>query len=1511
MRQFTIATAILLFWSLIVHSIAIADTLKRGQDKRECMEHLRAIGKAIETYKAEHQDEMPDWLSDLYPKYLKAPQLLLCPADETGGVPAHFTTYKEPKMPCSYLYEFNPMPLASVGGFFDIVPEKDYTNKEIKKIQLKYFGNLVPVVRCRHHGKQVLNLGYGGRVYVSRPEWEWTPEAVKAVRSFFQSAIEQNPDGWDRALSLENMYKYFSMCDRLPELRVLLAKQSNLSVDALKILAEIYQSEGKINETIEIYSRMVHLVPNDTNIRFQLAKLYATVEDYHAAQNQCQQIIQLEPDNSKVYGLLAELDAIRDGHRIQKGFSEMHYLVKLEEMLLSSQKELKPAVRKARAILQESFGESTPVTRLKSLYQTLEKSLARFSGQWNTYTTSDGVINDYVYAIAQDSRGVLWIGTRRGVCQYDGENFTPFTINKELHESVTRAILIDDKREHIWFGTTSHGVFRYDGENLVNYTIEDGLAGDSIYNLLQDRNGFLWFTCGSGGLSRYDGKTFENFTTEDGLVHNQVYAITEDSRGNLWIGTRDGVSKYDGNIFTNFTEKEDGLVAHTVWAIAEDNDEHLWFGTNKSISRYGGGKLTNFTPNDGLVGDGISDILKDCEGNLWFSTRGQGAHCYNGTRLINLTRQDGLAGDDIRTVFEDREGNLWFGHGNANGLSRLSPGGLKNYGIQDGLPGTVVYSIAKDYRGNLWIATDGGIGKYDGTTFTQPIAESKRTLGNVSVILEDSARGRASGHNLWFAPKNRGLIRYDGTDYAYFTTLDGLVGNTVVSIIENKNGALWMATPGGGISRYDGKAFTSFTMADGIACDRVTSFTEDNHGNIWIGTDGGGISRYDGTQFTNFMSDDGLVDNRVRSIFTDTQGQIWIGTMSGASKYNGTSFTTPPQFIGEDIQTIIEDEDGYLWFGTANGGVIKTDGAAFTNITTADGLPNNRVSALQEDEDGNIWIGTEEGLTKYIPNPILPLIHIESVIAGRIYTTPTTISLPAGIGHLRINYRGISFRTRPEAMQYFYQLQRRDVERAASSFNDWQGPTNERNVDYLDLRPGTYIFKVKAVDIDLNYSEPASLEIKILPPPFYTRAGFIISSIFVAFFIPTITYALLLARQKRQQPFEPIPNPYMAGGPIRSEEMFFGREEDFRFVENKLKTEKEGIIIVFYGQRRCGKTSLLHQILNGRLGDDFMPVLIDMQEMVVYNDGEFYEKIADEISFGLSRLLDANTDEYDFRTEDTNPAHVFERFIDDIMEKLSDKVLLLMFDEYELIEEKMDDNILSSGIPTFFAGILERHPRISFIFTGSRHVEQQNPQYWSVLFGKSTAQRISLLSERDTLKLIKEPVADFVKYQRDVPQRIYRLTGGQPFYTQHICQLLIERLNEVERDKVYASDVEKTALELSDNSPPQMMYFWNEELNSKEKLALVLLERLLDKPENYASAGMVEEYIASREEDIYLETSETTRILDGLCQYELLQQEKVSEEAYEYRYKIDLFRYWVRRHQSISKVMREMDEEVK
>ena len=82
--------------------------------------------------------------------------------------------------------------------------------------------------------------------------------------------------------------------------------------------------------------------------------------------------------------------------------------------------------------------------------------------------------------------------------------------------------------------------------------------------------------------------------------------------------------------------------------------------------------------------------------------------------------------------------------------------------------------------------------------------------------------------------------------------------------------------------------------------------------------------------------------------------------------------------------------------------------------------------------------------------------------------------------------------------------------------------------------------------------------------------------------------------------FTPIANPYIVGNPIKTAEMFFGRQDDFDFIKRKLESGDKSYIIVLCGERRSGKTSILFQILSGRLGKNFIPILA--------NNGRFKER---------------------------------------------------------------------------------------------------------------------------------------------------------------------------------------------------------------------------------------------------------------------------------------------------------------
>ena len=146
-----------------------------------CKQHLVEIGKAIQAYHDENGD-FPEWLSELHPRYLPDANLLLCPADKVGGK-ALFPPNIDPKMPVSYGYGLHP-------GYRESTP-----------INRAMYGDVLPLVRCRHHMNkpfECLNLSFAFKVYPSSQVWEYTPEEMyetpeKAIKAL-EKGLQQHAD---------------------------------------------------------------------------------------------------------------------------------------------------------------------------------------------------------------------------------------------------------------------------------------------------------------------------------------------------------------------------------------------------------------------------------------------------------------------------------------------------------------------------------------------------------------------------------------------------------------------------------------------------------------------------------------------------------------------------------------------------------------------------------------------------------------------------------------------------------------------------------------------------------------------------------------------------------------------------------------------------------------------------------------------------------------------------------------------------------------------------------------------------------------------------------------------------------------------------------------------------------------------------------------------------------------------------------------------------------------------
>jgi len=135
-----------------------------AQEKEACIKNLKRIYEAIQAYQTDNK-ALPNWLSDLVPKYLDDANVLICPVCRRTGK-TEKPPLADPKIPCSYLFEFCPVRL---GKSLPRAPNR--TRREWKRRQMGLLGSVVPIVRCRFHNP-VLNVAFDGKIYESPPKWE-------------------------------------------------------------------------------------------------------------------------------------------------------------------------------------------------------------------------------------------------------------------------------------------------------------------------------------------------------------------------------------------------------------------------------------------------------------------------------------------------------------------------------------------------------------------------------------------------------------------------------------------------------------------------------------------------------------------------------------------------------------------------------------------------------------------------------------------------------------------------------------------------------------------------------------------------------------------------------------------------------------------------------------------------------------------------------------------------------------------------------------------------------------------------------------------------------------------------------------------------------------------------------------------------------------------------------------------------------------------------------------------
>lgn len=191
---------------------------------------------------------------------------------------------------------------------------------------------------------------------------------------------------------------------------------------------------------------------------------------------------------------------------------------------------------------------------------------------------------------------------------------------------------------------------------------------------------------------------------------------------------------------------------------------------------------------------------------------------------------------------------------------------------------------------------------------------------------------------------------------------------------ESQDGLIWLATSTG-LSSFDGSTFNHLSRRDSLPADARAVF-EDHENTLWIGYADGSIDRLLNGQLEPWEPEEGLPAVAITGFSEDGTGQLWISTygegaylIADQRLYN---FNTDDGLLGNDIYTIVKHPSGAIWLGT-DGGIsickFHEGQKSVTNLTRADGLPDEIVRVILPDESGNCWIGTHDRGVVYFDQP--------------------------------------------------------------------------------------------------------------------------------------------------------------------------------------------------------------------------------------------------------------------------------------------------------------------------------------------------------------------------------------------------------------------------------------------------------------------------------------------------------------------------------------------------------------
>lgn len=754
---------------------------------------------------------------------------------------------------------------------------------------------------------------------------------------------------------------------------------------------------------------------------------------------------------------------------------------------------------------------------------------------FNKLTTYQGLSHSTVYAITQDHKGFVWIGTREGLNRYDSYGIKTYYSDSENHGKLSSSLITSLLTAHdgtLYIGTAKGlDVYDYKRDLIRNIKFEKESLGN-IRDMYESSDSLLYI-CSNKGLFVLN----KQHEIKHLIKNSLILTIKEYKRNVFWLASRKGVFLVNqfGEIIKSYPYLKGNLKTfNNVSCIFKDSDGEIWIGTNRNGLYYYSPEKDAFEPiipehkNNPVEVNMVRAINEDDKGNLWIGTESglfiydkQKKHFSHYTQSFDKSPH-ALNDKSIYCIFKSSEDIMWLGtyFGGVNfvrpkekGFFKLTPDGG-----EEALSGKAVSQITEDQSGNLWIGTeDGGISVFNQKSrkfsyFTHSVNKNSISCNNVHAI-EDDGEG-----NIWIGTFLGGLNRFyvSTKEFSLYKHEEGrsssISHNNVFSILRDSRGTLWVGTWSGvNVYNYEKDNFSSFKR-EYFSDKFIYDILEDHNGNLWFCT------RHSGIIFYNVKKDKvtwynrnsqvnyGLNSNEIICAYQDSQKRIWFGSLNGglihwdSTTHKFSAFTKKEGLANNNVYGILEDGRGNLWVSTNKGiTVYNPETKDSFDYNVSDGLKDSQfnLKSFYKNKQGWMYFGTVNGLYYFHPdsliqNNVAPGVHFTDL---KLFNKSVEVDGENAIldSHIDETKKIVlaheqNVVTFEFAATNFFSPGKNDFSYYLEGFeNGWNKAGSKRTATYTNLSPGTYTFHVKAANNDGTWSGDRQVQLIVKPPLWLTN----------------------------------------------------------------------------------------------------------------------------------------------------------------------------------------------------------------------------------------------------------------------------------------------------------------------------------------------------------------------------------------------------------------------------------------